>query len=250
MEKLVYEKNIVVSVHETGVMGEIKPSAIMQYFQDVATEHAEILGLGRKALLQQNLFWVVTSISAEIFREAEVGEELTLRTWPHPPGTVSTQRDYYILDTKGGIIVKGVSKWSVLDTRTHLPKRVAPLFKFDKTNYNEIFAIEGDIGKIPKRDTSAAAEKRFEVRNCELDTNFHMNNARYGDIIYNITDPNIYREHVISRFDIDFLHEIKAGSSYDVTYLSDPSSLYIEVFTDGKECARMSADFTDRNKLV
>lgn len=244
MDKIIYEKEITVSVHDAGVMGEVKPSAIMQYFQDVATEHAAALGLGRDDLLPLNLFWVVSRLSAVVYREATIGEKLIVRTWPHRPTAAATDRDFSIIDERENIIIAGSSKWCVLSTVTHTPKRVSGLFKFDPDQYEESYAIGEGAADLPEKNLLNAEKKSFTVRNCELDTNFHMNNARYGDIIYNTIDPEFWKDYRLTRLDINFLRELKANASYDVFF--SPSELNFEVFMGDTECARLSATVAKR----
>lgn len=239
-EKLGYTKKVVVSVHDTGVMGELKPSAILQYFQDAATEHAALLSLSRFELWPMGLYWVVTRVSAAITREILIGENLSVFTYPLPPKAASANRDYLVYDESGNIVIRGASKWCVLDTKTHMPRRITPLFPFPVEDYKQDYAMGKEAEVIPQLDVTGLDFKTFEVRNSELDTNFHMNNARYGDMIYNVVDPRIFTNAFISGFHSDFIHELKAGEKYSVYYKTD-DGINIEVRSDGKECFRARA---------
>lgn len=234
---LIYRKKVVVSVHDAGVMGELKPAAVLQYFQDAATEHAALIGLSRFDLNPLGLYWVVTRISAQIKREVIIGEELSVLTYPHPPKTVSTTRDFIIEDGDGNAVILGTSLWCVLDKTTHTPKRITPLFPFALSDYRTDFAYGKEAQRVPELDINTYEKKDFEVRNCELDTNIHMNNARYGDMIYNVIDPQIFKNEYISEFDANFMHELKAGDEYSVFYRRD-EDIRLSVASQGTECFR------------
>lgn len=243
---LVYTKDVVVSVHDTGVMGELKPSAVLQFFQDAATEHAALLKLSRFELRPLGLYWVVTRISAKITREILIGEHLKVLTYPHPPKAASTDRDFFVTDEKQNIVITGSSKWCVLDLVTHTPKRITPLFPFPAEDYRTDFAIGGEAVSLPAFDKANSQTKSFEVRNCELDTNFHMNNARYGDMLYNVVDPAIFGNKYISELDANFMHELKAGQQYDIRYRIDEKSLDLSTVSGDKECFRGSVTLSPK----
>lgn len=248
MDKLIYEKEVTVAVHDTGVAGELKPSAIMQYFQDVATEHANILGVGRADLTPRGMFWAVARLSAVISRQVEFGETLTVRTWPHKPELAMTDRDFGISDSRGKTVITGTSKWCVLDIVRRTPRKLKGLLPEDEACYISEKAIGEEAEIIPPlTDFDPIFTKSFSVRNSDLDTNFHMNNARYGDIIYNMTDPNIFLTQMISRFDVNFIHELRAGQTYEVKR-SGGKDILLEVYRDGAVAARLSARLTDVRK--
>ena len=219
----------------------------MQYFQDAATEHAALLGLSRFELRPMGLYWVVSKVSASISREIIIGEELSVFTYPLPPKAASADRDYLVYDESGKIVIRGSSKWCVLDINTHMPKRITPLFPYPVDAYKTDRAMEPNAEYFAKPEISGMKIKTFTVRNSELDTNFHMNNARYGDMIYNVADPAVFATHFISEMYTEFLHELKADEEYSIHYKAD-NEIVLETIAAQKECFRARVFFSEKEK--
>ena len=56
---MIFEKNITVRYAETGINGKIKPVSILNYFQDIASEHTGVLGVSAFDLFPPNRAWGV-----------------------------------------------------------------------------------------------------------------------------------------------------------------------------------------------
>ena len=117
---LQHSQKIVTAVDEFDFLERIKPSAIMEYFQDLATVHASEIGIGYGEMKEQNLCWVLNRLSAIIDKSPKLGEEIIITTYPHKPGLVDAVRDYYITDVSGESLIRGTSRWCVLLNRKRL----------------------------------------------------------------------------------------------------------------------------------
>jgi acyl-ACP thioesterase len=244
---LQHRRDITVAVNDADFCGRIKPGAVMEYFQDIATEHADILGLGAGELLAQNLAWVMIRMSFKIFSSPVIGEELTVVTIPEKPKALDVNRSYYIYNKTGETVITGSSKWCVLDMNTHRIQRCTRLFErfgegvfytaqpFDDANLKiEALSRVSEVGKRDEAgvqskpdgaDGADAADKPdglvegpfgFTVRVTDLDQNFHMNNARYGDALLNVCGVDMLREKCLSRVDVNFISELFINDRYDV----------------------------------
>lgn len=216
---LSHKQKFITAVDEFDYYQRIKPSAILQYFQDLATVHATMIGIGFEEMQAQNLCWILSRVSAEIVRPPVLGEEITVETFPRKPNLVDAIRDYYITDKSGQILVRGTSKWCMLDVCSRAIRRCAPLFKYDDSRYITKIAAEGGNPKIEEMSQlTQNPVKAFEGKVCitDLDRNIHMNNARYGDIILNACNIDFLNNHQIKSFDINFISELKIGEPYEV----------------------------------
>ena len=120
---LMHTHKIDAAVDEFDFLDRIKPSAIMGYFQDIAATHAVELGVGFDDLKVQGLFWVLNRLSAVIEKSPVIGEQITVTTYPHKPGTVDAIRDYIITDASGNTLIRGTSRWCVLDISSKAVRR-------------------------------------------------------------------------------------------------------------------------------
>lgn len=224
-------QKLATAVDEFDFADRLKPSAIMEYFQNAATAHADEIGVGFEQMKSQNLCWVLNRMSAVIEESPRLDEELAINTMPHKPGVVDAIRDYYITDLSGKTLIRGTSRWCVLDIGNKAIRRCAPLFRYEDSQYIAEFALKEGNPQLPELSTIAGeSEARFadNVKITDLDRNGHVNNARYGDIIVNCCDFGFYSTHKIKAFDFNFLCEMKMGNDYIVDVKNTGNESYFE----------------------
>ena len=60
------EKEYTIHVYETGPDSRSTLYSLFNYMQDIASDHAILLGFGRDDLLKKNHFWVLSRMYAEV----------------------------------------------------------------------------------------------------------------------------------------------------------------------------------------
>jgi len=227
---LQHSQKIVVTVNDADFLGQVKPSAIMGYFQDVATEHAEVIDVGYDKMIAANLGWVLIRMSYKIVRSPRIGETLTIKTFPEKPKNSDTNRGYYIYDSSGEAIVLGSSKWCVIDLTTYKLQRCAPLFAhFESSAYIPHQPFDDANPKLPYNALAYDNRVNFEVRVTDLDRYFHMNNARYGDVVLNTCGVDMLKNNSIVRYDANFISQLFVGDKYDAYKTQADNVTNIEV---------------------
>ena len=223
-----------VALDEIDFTERLKPSAVLQYFQNLATVHADILGIGFSEMLEKNMIWVLTRLSVKYYRSPEVGEKIRVVTFPRKPATAYALRDFYVYDEDEKLIVSGASKWLVIDINNHLIRRCSVLFDYPDDAYmpDEPFE-EANKTLSDAKDGQMKHIMSDIVHVSDLDRNGHMNNARYGDIILNAFDVERYKTHAIDRFDLNFISEMKFGKKYDVYKCDEGDISQIRAESDG-----------------
>lgn len=189
----------------------IKVSSVLDFFQTVATNHAESAGLGYVNLLQQRLLWMVVKVKFEILRSLKPGDKISVRTFPHPRGKIDFVRDYFVYDENGRLCIIGSSQWVQVDADKRRIVRPAGDFEGEFVNKDE-YAFGGE--KIQKpRSTAANASIEFEVRREHLDHNGHVNNIKYADFIFDAQSDD---DGVLKSGTIEFVSEISLGQIISV----------------------------------
>jgi len=209
---LQFSQNTTVTVNDCDFMSRLKPSSVMAYFQDIATEHANHLAIGYDDMTNQNLVWVMSRMCFRIFRHPKIGEELTVKTYPEQPQTADVARGYYIFDKAGNKVISGSSRWCVLAKDTRRIQRCAPMFEGRNYNYIPFKPFEDANKKVePFRIEGLKPVLELTVQPTDLDRNVHFNNTRYGDIILNVCGYDYIKNHSIQRLDVNFLAEAFVG---------------------------------------
>ena len=240
-EYLQHSQTIVVTVNDSDFYGQVKPSAIMGYFQDIAVEHAEMIGIGYDKMKTDNLGWVLIRMSYKVYRTPVLGETLTITTFPEKPRNADVNRSYYIYDASGKLVVSGSSKWCVIDLTTHKLQRCAPLFAhFDSAVYIPHQPFDDATPKLnPLAECGAPLEGtiEFNVQVTDLDRYFHMNNARYGDIVLNTCGIDMLKKRRIARLDANFMAQLFLNDKYEACKATAENITNIEVVKTGDEIA-------------
>ena len=96
MELFQFEKEYRIHVYETGPDSKLTLSAMFNYMQDIASDHAVKLGFGRDDLLKEKRFWVLSRIYAEFHLWPVWGDKILITTWPNGTDKFFALRNYEV----------------------------------------------------------------------------------------------------------------------------------------------------------
>lgn len=96
----------------------IKPYAVFNMFQEAAAQHATGLHLGYETMRSENIAWILLRNRYTVLKQPTEFQDITIETWPLPSDRLDYDREYRFIDKEGNILIKGTSKWSVIDLET------------------------------------------------------------------------------------------------------------------------------------
>ena len=196
---------------------KISAKAVLNIFQDVASIHAEEIGVGYESMLNRNLYWVLSRIKFDILKQPQINQTVIVETWPHEKGRVDFDRDMKISSEDGEVLIIATSKWCVIDTKTRMLKRTDDVEYigevFEAVNYEDKF------GKIIIPQKEMQQIYIHKVKFCDLDHNKHMNNTNYANLVLNVVNNKN-----ISHFEINFINECRQGEEIKVSLTTDGGS--------------------------
>ncbi|MBN1821732.1 MAG: hypothetical protein JW833_13515 [Prolixibacteraceae bacterium] len=183
--------------------GKLSTSFMFYQMQDIAWEHADVLGFGFNQLKKSKQFWVLSKLLVKIKRRPEWGENFTLETWSRGTDGFFAYRDYNFIDKNGNSIIKGTSSWLVLDLES---KRIVRL------NDIEGFPVyeESVLGENAKKVNSPVSDTILvftPVLFNEIDINQHFNTGRYLERIIDSYDFNFHEKNELIELEVNFLKE-------------------------------------------
>ncbi len=186
---------------------QLRPSAVLDLFQDLATEHCAEMGIGLYDLRKKGLFWVVVRQKLEFYpnNTCTPGQTVVVRTWPHSATRLNILRDYRLSDEHGCVIAKATSEWLMLDIET---RRVASVLAnySGSTDFLPDRAFPGKLKKIKDFETPEKPAEILTPRFSDIDFNKHVNNARYLDYVQSATPPT--QDKPLRSLQIDYRKEI------------------------------------------
>ncbi len=184
--------------------GYMRPLILMNELQGLGDRHAEILGVGRTFLIENNVAWVVTHYLVDIIESPRESEELTFITWPSVSDSLRTTRDFEIRGADGRLLVRATSQWVLLDMTTRRPLRLDANLPVFAKNPNR--AWDRTFDKYP--DIVPQKTHVFKCRFDDIDVNQHINNAVYA-VWATESVGYVYRNtHRLRRIELNFKREI------------------------------------------
>lgn len=179
---LIHSQGIRVRPSETNHYGCLRTDATANYMEDIATEHAALLGVGLGVLLEHNISWAMSKMRITFNRRPQSGETLTLSTRPLAGHRHTYLREFFFTDNDGHACITAMTWWVVFDLTTR--KMSALPEALDHFPQNEEPVLESAVN-IPaiKRFTDTLPGPQFSIRQADIDQNNHVNNVRYVSFV-------------------------------------------------------------------
>ncbi len=203
----VWQKQYALRAGDFDRFDQIKPSAVLDLFQDAAGQHAEELGVGFAQMLARSYLWVLVRIRFRIIKAPVRYQDVRVKTWPLEPNRLSYRREYCITDENEEVLIIGTSEWVVMHSEKRRLLSVPDLYPFT-SGFCEDVMFEGKLGKVQDFEASAAAHS-IAVRFCDLDINGHVNNTKYADYALDALEST--GENMLQEFQIDYRKEVYDG---------------------------------------
>ena len=205
-----YEEKIVVKYSEVDQNLAMKPFALLNFLQDIASKNAEDLGFGYSYIHPRNYAWFLIKYRMEFEDYPFDVQELTLKTEPRGYNKLFAFRDFeFYKDEK--LLGRIHSMWSIvdIDSRSIVPVPTAiesnpKMVPFEKREDDLSFAKISSI-------TNPTLEKEFEVRYNDLDINGHANNGNYIVWAFEPLSFEFKNSHKIKTIDMIYKKEAKFG---------------------------------------
>ena len=188
----------------------LKPYALLNFLQDIASKNAEELGFGYSNLYKNNLAWFLIKYHME-FENYPIGKyDLKIKTEPRGFNKLFAYRDFDIT-SNGEILGRVTSTWSIVDIDS---RNLIPIAQVIENNPYMVVHQKRDDDmnyiKIPQL-SNVDAEKSFEVRYNDLDVNGHANNGNYIIWAFETLNFDFRKNNKIKILDMMFKKEAVCG---------------------------------------
>ena len=233
-----YSELFKIRTNDLDTYDRVKPYVYLDFFQDVAGHHADLLGVGYEACKKENIAWVLTKNRLEVIKSPSPYEEVEVITWPSSRSRIDYGRDYLMISKSGEVYAKGTSQWVYADISTHKILRSTALPFPEGVEEEAIF--EGKIDKLDIEEVvNVECLHSHKITNSDLDHYGHTNNARYVVMIFDAL-PN-YEDKIIKSLVVNYLQEAHLGETVEIFALNKGD--YTVGFGKIKEDGRISFSF-------
>lgn len=206
--------------------GRIKPSSVLDVFQEAATRHAELLGVGFARSKEKNMLWVLTKVRYTVHKNVGIQTNVIMNTCAYKPERLEFRRDYSIKSEDGEVLVTGSSLWAVINAETRKLMRASDIYGENPLGTEYLY--DGKILRIRDFD-GEKLEKTQTAEYSDIDRNGHVNNRRYADFVQNVSDSK--RE--IKSFQIDYHKEVMVGDTVEFFREENENTAHIKGVKDG-----------------
>ena len=179
--KCVYSREMTILPSVCDFTGRLSVPDTFALFMDIATEHAETLGIGLGALAQRDLFWLTARTRARFIRRPRMTERVTLSTWPETPERSRCNRDY-LVTANGETLIEGKTEWMVMNMKTGRLHPADSLFSGD-LDLEDRRVLPGPFMRMDEDFSGAKDLGTYTVRATDIDIGGHMNNTAYLRVV-------------------------------------------------------------------
>lgn len=229
MAKAEYETALNISYQQTDFTGHWKLSDLFSKLSDIATTHAEMINVWRPEMLG-SMGWIVSKVRIRILHPIKFEENIKIKTWAGEGTRVIFPRYFAITNGQNKRCIEAVSLWTLLDLKQRrilMPSRVGITFPTD-LNLEKPVEIETDFSD----DSGYQSVLERKVVYSDIDTNQHMNNARYIEWILDLLAVEKFEEGYICDFSIYFKKETAPNQIMRLELKEEEEAFYVRGYVD------------------
>ncbi len=217
-----YSSHYILTAGESDAEGRMPLTLATERVIEVATKHANALGIGYDALIKKNIGWVLSRLSIEMQRFPEINDRYSLTTWIESYNRHFSERNFVMTAPAGDVYGYIRTVWVAMDftTRTASDLAVALQVPFPTADLPCPIAKTPRIPPLP----SDAESDTYTFRYRDLDFNRHVNTVRYLDLILNHWPLEHFDTMKPARFDIMFHRECHYADTVQLRVADGPAT--------------------------
>jgi acyl-ACP thioesterase len=190
-------------------------SSLFRLFQKAACDDCDSTGLTYDVLRNNNIAFVLTKMTLEIYENIEMYDTLVVEAKPRGCRGASFLRDYE-LKKDGKTLARCCSEWVIINFEKRRILRPSVLDELGgvPVDTTDMFEIKSPDMNFTEENMSYADTRT--VYYSQIDRNNHMNNTFYPDIVFDYI-PAPYKESLKNlKLTIRYASEISCGDEYDI----------------------------------
>lgn len=211
MSLLLFEKKFTLT---NGMFDEhygIKPYALLDIFQRIAGDHADILGCGNDYCDEHNYAWIIVRQEVYMYKSPTPMETVVVKTFPHVPSRVECKREYEISSLDGVIYARGCASWVLVDFNTFKMLKSDNIYPEGEFLESTLFKEKLTKPLNVKSDENYLCD--YTVMKSDIDIYHHMNNAKYAELLFDYCD---FKAVEINHFAINYINQIKQNKTMNI----------------------------------
>jgi len=217
-QELVLTYTFNVTTADCDMNARLRPGGLINFLVLAAINSADSLGFGYAGLRGQQLFWVLSRMTIEIYKPLKWYDKAVIETWPKDVNGLLYLRDFVVTDQHGEIVAKCTSGWLAIDIHSKRPRKVDEKHSYIFDRMKDRHALE----HLPEKLGPVAEGDTFKVKSTwfDLDLNKHVTSTRYIDWMVDTLPVEFLQNHYPTRLSINYLKETMYGESIGIVRCS------------------------------
>lgn len=208
-KNIVYSCSFYLSAAECNAQQEMSLPQLVQKLIDVATEHANHLGIGNPDMPSPDMGWVLSRLTVEMTSYPRENTDYSIHTWVEEWNRHFSRRAFAITDTVGNVYGYARSIWMVLNTKDRTNAGLSGL------DFHPEWVSDREC-PIPTQEKHVriepdGEESVYRFKYCDIDFYRHVNTVRYIVLLLNQFAMQTYDDNIVGRLELSFLHEASYG---------------------------------------
>lgn len=226
---MTYSQKFFNSANESNPEGELAVNILVGNIIEIATAHANMLGIGNPAMAHLGAGWVLSRLTIEMEQYPKCNTSYSIKTWVENWNRHFSTRDFSIEDEQGNILGYARTVWMVLDMKTHdnfglshlnlpegaISEHECPISP--QTKHVEIKPFNTDPDNVPSKALKATVpDTEYTFKYNDIDFYRHVNTVRYITILLNQYSLEEFDRCFVKRIELSFLHEGSFGDTVTI----------------------------------
>lgn len=239
---------------ECNAQGVMPVTLLTSRLIEVATEHANGLGIGYAGLQPRGIVWVLSRVSINMLSWPGINSTYSVTTWIEGWTRFYSDRCFMISDGDGNVIGYARTVWVAIDIKKRTVAQLDDIADEAMVNTALQCAVPKQRKMPPVVLDEATQQKEYTFQYADLDFNRHVNSVRYIEHILNLWPLDFFDKHSLDVFEIAYVHECLFGQT--VTFVTKEAEdqdgnqiAAVDILRDGERVITARLAFSERNKL-
>ena len=201
----------------------VKPSGVLQVLQECGRRQKAAQKPSYEDIPKTGKALMLSRLDMKIYDEVYLGEEVEVTSWPCESSRATFLRMYQM--KRGDKPVAEISsQWVLVDSAS---RKILKVEEVDFSNYymGPYSELISEKFKIPK-DAALEEAGTFRILYSHLDSNKHMNNTYYADVLCDHVPELLAGTHRVDGMRIHYAKEAPLGDTLRIMRLSAGEGRY------------------------
>jgi len=205
----IFEKKVLYS--ETDEKGFMKYSAMINAMEDVINMHSDSVSRGIDYIIKSKRAWFLISWRIKLYRRPKALETVRVCTNPYRYTKAYTNRNVWIEDMDGNMLLSADSMWSLVDMNTMSLTKITneDLSGYEIEDIKPVLIAERKL----KISEDLVYQESIKVRKDFIDYNGHVNNGVYLLLAAECLEDN----EEIDELEIIYKNQTKYNETFDIS---------------------------------